>query len=161
MRVISIDPGYERLGIAVLEKNPREKEKLLYSDCFRTSAKLSLEKRLLLIGKEIEELIEKYSPDALALENLFFNNNQKTALAVGAARGVILYEAAKGNLPVYEFTPPQIKVAVTGDGRGDKKQVTRMIQLLLGTTKKIKHDDEWDAIAVGLTFFACYRAIKS
>lgn len=156
MKIIAIDPGYERLGIAILEKN-NSKQELLYSECFKTSAKEKHSDRLSLIGQEIEKIIKKYQPEALTIETLFFKNNAKTAMKVSEARGVMLYEAAKNNLKVVEFTPLQIKVAVTGYGKSEKEQVTSMVQKLIKTPKTIKYDDEYDAIAVGLTFFACYR----
>ncbi len=157
MRIISIDPGYERLGIAVLEKNPREKEQLLYSDWFKKSKDLPHHERLGNIGSEIERIIGEYKPQALALENLYFTNNQKTALLVAEARGVILYQAAKNQIPLYEYGPGQIKVAVTGYGKSDKEQIIAMIPRLIRIDKKIQHDDEYDAIAVGLTCFASER----
>jgi crossover junction endodeoxyribonuclease RuvC len=161
MKVISLDPGYERLGIAVIEKNPREKEKLLYSDCFQTSAKDPFPIRLQQIGLEIKKVIETYHPESLAFETLFFNTNQKTAMHVAEVRGVIIYEAMLHNIPVFEYTPPQIKAAVAGDGRADKKQVWSMVLRLLKIEKKIKYDDEYDAIAAGLTHIACFRPAKS
>lgn len=157
MKLIAIDPGYERLGIAIIEKNPKEKEKLLYSDCFKTDKKLPHFERLGLIGTEIARIIDEYEPEALCLENLFFTNNQKTAITVAEARGVILYEAAKNDLKVYEYGPGEIKVAVTGYGKSDKDQIIAMIPRLIKINKEIKHDDEYDAIAVGLTCLAIER----
>lgn len=157
MIIIAIDPGYERLGIAVLEKNSREKETLLYSDCFKTSPKIPHSERLGLIGAEIERVIAEYKPQTLAIETLFFSTNTKTAITVAEARGVILYQAAKHGLAVYEYGPGQIKVAVTGYGKSDKDQMIAMIPRLILIEKNIKHDDEYDAIAVGLTCFASER----
>ncbi len=157
MKVISIDPGYERVGVAIIEKNNGEKEKLVYSDCFKTSSKLPITERFLLVGKEIEKIIKKYKPEAMAIENLFFNSNQKTALKVSEARGIIMYQALSGGLKVFEYTPLQIKIAITGYGRGDKKQVTDMLHHLIKIDKKIKYDDEYDAIAVGLTHLASHK----
>lgn len=154
MRLLAIDPGYERLGIAVLEKNPKEKERLLYSDCFKTDKKLPHYKRLGHIGSELEKILQEFKPQALCLENLYFSNNQKTALTVAEARGVILYQAAKHGLKVYEYGPGEIKVAVTGYGKSDKEQVTSMVPRLIKIEKEIEYDDEYDAIAVGLTCFA-------
>jgi crossover junction endodeoxyribonuclease RuvC len=154
MRIIAIDPGYERLGIAVLERLPRQKESLVYSDCFKTSAKLPHAERLGLVGKELERVIAEFAPQALCLESLFFSENKKSAIAVAEARGVILYQASTHNLPVYEYGPGQIKVAVTGYGKSDKAQVISMIPRLIRVEKEIRHDDEYDAIAVGLTCFA-------
>jgi crossover junction endodeoxyribonuclease RuvC len=156
MKIIAIDPGYERLGIAVLEKD-KGKEILLFSECFKTLVSERHETRLKLIGGEIEKVIKEYKPEAMAIETLFFKTNAKTAMKVSEARGVMLYEAAKNNLKLAEFTPLQIKVAVTGYGKSDKDQVTEMVKKLIKINGPIKYDDEYDAIAVGLTFFAYYR----
>ena len=161
MRILAIDPGYERVGIAIIEKNPGErKETLLYSDCFKTSAKLAFVTRLTHIGQELERLIDEYQPQALAIETLFFSNNQKTAMRVSEARGVMIYTMASRSLPVHEYTPLQIKIAVTGHGKSDKKQVIAMTPRLIDIKKEIAHDDEYDAIAIGLTCIASeYRKI--
>jgi crossover junction endodeoxyribonuclease RuvC len=158
MRIIAIDPGYERLGIAILEKETG-KEKLIFSECFTTSIKEKHENRLKLIGAEIERVIKKYQPEAMGIETLFFKTNAKTAMKVSEARGIMLYEAAKNNLNILEFTPLQIKVAVTGYGKSDKDQVTEMVKRLIKIENPIKYDDEYDAIAVGLTFFAYYKTL--
>ena len=157
MKIISIDPGYERVGIAIIEKEDGQKEKLIYSDCFKTSAKLPLTERLFLIGQEINKIIREYGAKALAIETLFFTHNQKTVMGVSEARGVIMYQAMLNKIPVFEYTPLQIKIAVTGYGKSDKKQVTDMVLRLIKIEKKIKHDDEYDAIAVGLTHLASHR----
>jgi crossover junction endodeoxyribonuclease RuvC len=157
MRILAIDPGYERLGIAVMEKNPQGKERLLYSDCFKTDKSLPHNQRLGIIGAEVERIIEEFKPSALSIEDLFFTTNQKTAILVAEARGVILYMAGKHGLNVYEYGPGEIKVAVTGYGKSDKSQIISMIPRLIKIEKNIKHDDEYDAIAVGLTCFAIER----
>ncbi len=157
MRVLAIDPGYERLGIAVVEKK-ENKDILLYSDCFKTSPKESFPERLARIGLEIERLIGEFKPTALAIETLFFQTNQKTAMHVSEARGVILYEAAKKRLIICEYNPLQIKIATTGYGKSDKKHIIDMIPKLTKIDKEIKHDDEFDAIACGITCLASYRA---
>ncbi len=155
MKILGIDPGYERLGIAVLEKNRGDKkERVIYSDCFKTSAKMPFEERLELLGNEVARVIELYKPDGLAIETLFFTNNQKTAMNVAEVRGVILYLAQCAGLTLQQFTPMQIKVAVAGHGQGDKRAVTDMVTKLVLIEKKIKHDDEYDAIAIALTGFA-------
>lgn len=159
MKIISIDPGYEKLGIAVVEKEVGGKEKLLFSECFRTDKKLKHEERLFLAGNEIEKVIKEYRPEALAIENLFINTNQKTAMKVSEMRGVILYLAEKNGLAVSEYSPPQIKLAVSGNGHSDKKSIIKMVPLLIKVEKIIKEDDEYDAIAVGLTFFAINKVI--
>lgn len=153
MRVLAIDPGYERVGIAVLEKKDR-KELLLYSACFKTSSKLPFEDRLLLIGKELDRVIDLYKPEAIAVETLFFNSNQKTAMRVAEARGVIIYAGVSRGLVLHEYTPLQIKIAVTGYGKADKEQVSFMTQKLLGMAGDAQYDDETDAIALGITCLA-------
>ena len=154
MRIIAFDPGYERLGIAVMEKELRAKEILLYSNCFTTAKDLPHNERLGLVAAEIERVIAEFAPKAACLETLFFSVNQKTALKVAEVRGVILSLAAKHGLKVYEYGPGQIKVAVTGHGKSDKKQVIAMIPRLIQMEKKDALDDEYDAIAVGLTCLA-------
>ena len=154
MRIIAIDPGYERLGIAVLERVPRQKETLLYSTCIQTAKTLAREKRLLAIADAIAETIAKWKPEALAIETLFLHTNQKTAMPVAEARGAVLVEAARAGLPVHEYTPLQIKIAVTGYGRSDKRQVMEMVKKLVALPPQKRLDDEYDAIAVGLTCFA-------
>ena len=157
MRVLAIDPGYERVGIAVVEKPQKGKESLVYSDCFQTSAKEAFENRLLEIGSEVERLIIEYSPQALAIEQLFFNTNQKTAMNVAEVRGALIYICKKYGLLSFQYTPLQIKNAVSGYGRSTKKQVAKMVPQLIEIQKEIKFDDEYDAIAIGLTCLASER----
>lgn len=160
MIILAIDPGYERLGIAVLEKNKGDKkETLLFSECFKTKTTNTHAERLLLLGEEISKIIKEYKPDALAIETLFLTTNHKTVMHVSEARGVILYESARHNLSIHEYSPPQIKSAVAGDGHADKKAIIKMVPLLINIKKEIKHDDEYDAIAVGLTFFAYKKSL--
>jgi crossover junction endodeoxyribonuclease RuvC len=154
MRILAIDPGYERLGIAIIEKEVKGKEILIYSDCFKTSSKLPHPERLKLIHEEIKRVITEHSPERCAIETLFFSTNQKTALLVAEARGVIIATAAVEGLEIFEFNPNSIKLAVTGSGASDKDQIIKMIPLLIKIQKEIKHDDEYDAIACGLTYFA-------
>jgi len=154
MRVLGIDPGFERIGIAVVEKDKSQKDVLVFSECFKTSARLPFGERLVLIGKEIERVIKEHKPDELAMESLLFNTNQKTAMRVAEARGVILYEACRLGLGINEYTPPEIKMAVTGYGHATKSQVSVMVQKLISINHKITHDDEMDAISVGLTHIA-------
>ena len=154
MILLAIDPGYERLGVAILQKEKGKKETILFSDCIRTSAKLSFEDRLVEIGLKIEELVTLYKPEALSIENLFISNNQKTAMRVAEVRGTIIYISKKNSLTVSEYTPLQIKLSVTGDGKSSKDQVIKMVKLLTKTNKTNILDDEYDAIAIGLAFFA-------
>lgn len=150
MKIMGIDPGYERLGVALIEKSARG-ERLLHSECFRTKGSRSFPDRLKEIGLRLGTLIKEWKPDRLALETLFFSNNQKTAMAVSGVRGVILYESARAGLPIFEYSPQEIKVAVGGHGKSDKKDMARMVARLIRIEKEIKHDDEYDAIAAALT----------
>ncbi|MCF7865780.1 MAG: crossover junction endodeoxyribonuclease RuvC [Candidatus Pacebacteria bacterium] len=157
MRILSIDPGYERLGVAIIDKTKGQKEFLVFSDCFKTDAKELFEDRLTSIGLRVEKLIEEYKPEALSIENLFISNNQKTAMRVAEVRGTLIYICRKNNLTIKEFTPLQVKLAVTGDGKSSKDQVIKMVKLLIKNTKEKALDDEFDAIAVGLAYFAYSR----
>lgn len=157
MRVLAIDPGYGRCGVAVLDKE-NGKEIWIYSECIETLATSPFEERLGTVANEVKRLIEKFKPDALAMEKLFFTNNAKTAMQVAEVRGAILHAVNSADLPVSEYTPGQIKSATTGSGKADKKQITQMIHLLLKIDKVIKLDDEYDAIAVGITHLACSRS---
>lgn len=149
MRVLAIDPGFDRLGIAVLEGDA-SKPVLLWSTCVHPP-KGDKEMRLAHVRSAIDNAITEYSPDCFALETLFFSTNKKTALAVAEARGAALSAAGARALPVREYSPGTIKVAVTGNGRADKKAIALMIPRLV-SLKDGKHlDDELDAIAVGIT----------
>ncbi len=160
MRVLAFDPGYERLGIAVLEKN-KGKEILLYSECVRTAKTLSFPKRLAELGAATETLLKKWKPDCIAIENLYFENNAKTAMNVSAVRGMLLYIAASNNLSAHEYTPLQVKVAVTGYGQANKRTVGIWTLKILGLKSlpagRQGLDDELDAIAVGITCLASVR----
>ncbi|HMO77601.1 MAG TPA: crossover junction endodeoxyribonuclease RuvC [Candidatus Paceibacterota bacterium] len=155
MKVLAIDPGYDRLGIAVVENSP-QCEVVHFSTCLTTDKNLSLAQRILIIGDEIEKLILSYAPDSVAIETLFFNKNVKTAIGVAQARGVILYLAQKHNCEIYELGPQQIKVAITGYGKSDKSAVNVMLQKLCRNIPPKALDDEYDAIAVGVTCLAYY-----
>jgi crossover junction endodeoxyribonuclease RuvC len=158
MRILGIDPGFERLGIAVLEKNKGDKkEEVLFSECFKTSTQLKFSERLSLVGKEIKKILKKYRPEVLAIETLFLNTNQKTAMQVAEVRGVIIYEACCDNLEIFEASPPQIKMTTTGYGKADKKQVMKMVKMLINVDNDKTSDDELDAIAVALTASAYIR----
>lgn len=157
MKILAIDPGFERVGIAIIEKTNGAKHLLVYSDCFKTSAKIPFHKRLTLIGKELEKIIKKYKPEALAIEKLYFTTNQKTVMGVSEARGVIIYTASRNGLKIFEYTPPQIKVAVTGYGKSTKDGVISMVRKLIDVKIEVVSDDELDAIAIGLTMLACEK----
>ncbi len=159
MRIISIDPGYERLGVAIIDKEKNTREVVVFSDCFRTSAKETFEDRLFSIGNSLENIISEYSPTALSIENLFIQNNQKTAMRVSEVRGAIIYIAKKYKLNIKEYTPLQIKLAVTGNGKSTKDQVIKMVNMLVKNINGKKLDDEYDAIAIGLTYFVHNRVL--
>lgn len=153
-RILGIDPGYGRMGIAVIEKQ-NGKELLLYSECFETNDTLSHGERLALLSQKLENIFSTWNIDILGIETLLFSKNVKTALKVAEARGVIISEATKRKVSVHEFNPNSIKLAVTGYGKADKKQIIQMIEMIFHVQKEKKenkiHDDEYDAIAVALT----------
>ena len=155
-RVLGVDPGFDRIGIAVLEKN-----EVLFSHCIETNRKAPHSERLLQIGNEISEVIKKWKPTDLAIENLFFNKSVTNAMKVAEARGVIIFEAACAKLKIFEYSPQAIKIAVTGYGKADKKQVEIMVKKLvkIEERKTKKLDDELDAIALCITHLASKRGI--
>lgn len=155
MRVIAIDPGYDRLGVAVMEYQGGN-EHLLYSTCIESLRSDNLPDRLLTIGHRFAELLQEFSPNTLAIETLFFNKNIKTAIGVAQARGTLLYLAREAGCTVYEFGPQEIKSAVTGYGKSDKKAVIDMVSRLVKNAPKQALDDEYDAIAVGVACLATY-----
>ena len=157
MKVLAIDPGYERLGIAILDKSLPEQDRLVFSECFKTPRDDAHEDRLHQIYTRIVEVIREFGPEELAIEELFFNTNQKTALFVAEVRGLIIGISKEMGLDIFEYKPQEIKVAVTGDGRSDKTSIIKMVPILIDIKKEIKHDDEYDAIACGLTHIATQR----
>jgi crossover junction endodeoxyribonuclease RuvC len=156
MKILAFDPGYERLGAAVVEK-VAGKEKLLHSTCVRTSATLSFPERLKELGNAAEALMQEWQPDAVALEEVFFENNAKTAMQIAEVRGMLTYLAAAKNLAVHQYTPSEVKVAVTGHGASDKRAVSLMVGKLVDIPPGKRLDDELDAIAVGITCLATLR----
>ncbi len=153
MKVLGIDPGYDRLGIALLSGDA-SKQTHVHSECF-TPAKGVFTDRLYAVGEKVREIIETHKPDSLAIESLFVTNNQKTAMRVGELRGVILYEARRAGLSIAEYGPSEIKLAVTGYGKSDKGGVTDMVKRLVKIPDSPKRlDDEYDAIAVAITHLA-------
>jgi len=157
MKILAIDPGYERLGIAILEKEPTSNEELLFSECFKTSSKEAHNIRLAKVAARLKEVIEELQPTHLAIETLFFSKNTKTALKVAEARGVIIERCTTMGLEVAEFSPQEIKIAVTGAGNSDKAAIMKMVPLLINTGSTKKQDDEFDAIACGIAFFATQK----
>lgn len=151
-RIIAFDPGYDRLGVAVIEQTT-----LLFSDCIETNKQDPHEKRLAQIAQESKKIMEEFTPEICALEKLFWGKNHKTALAVAESRGVILALAGERDMPVHQYSPADIKIAVTGYGRSTKDQVMAMVPKIIPIEKDIKLDDEYDAIAVALTCEAIER----
>jgi crossover junction endodeoxyribonuclease RuvC len=163
MKILGIDPGYGRLGLAIIDKPQKGKESVIYSDCFETSKDEDIGKRLLQIGTEVGRVLDEYSPEAMAIESLFITKNQKTAMRVSEARGIIMYEAYKRAISVHEYSPMQIKLAITSDGTSDKDRMIKMVHLLVKLPERIRIDDELDAIAIALTHSALakHRDIQS
>jgi crossover junction endodeoxyribonuclease RuvC len=150
MIIVSVDPGYDRCGVAVIKKE-NGKDTLISSQCITTNKKASFEHRLLFVVSEFCKITKKHKPDICAFENLFFTTNQKTAMRVAETRGALIFTTVKQDIPVYEFTPKQVKIAITGDGGASKQQVMMILPKLINIEKAIKYDDEYDAIAVGIT----------
>ncbi|MBQ2889827.1 MAG: crossover junction endodeoxyribonuclease RuvC [Clostridia bacterium] len=149
MRILGIDPGIAIVGYGVVDKEGNRYKTVAY-DAVTTRAHTPLEERLLLVYKGIDEIIKMYKPDAMSIEELFFNNNAKTAVAVGQARGVILLAAVQNSIPIYEYTPLQVKQALTGYGRASKSQIQQMMKSILGLESVPKPDDVADALAIAV-----------
>lgn len=149
MIILGIDPGYAIVGIGVIEYKGNKFRTLEYN-AITTSAHTLTSQRLKKIYDEINMFLDKYKPDAVAIEELFFNNNAKTAIAVAQARGVLVVSCANKGVPIYEYTPLQIKQAVTGYGRADKNQIQQMVKMLLNLNAIPKPDDAADALAVAI-----------
>ena len=152
VRILGIDPGFGRIGYGVIEhkKNSTDWQAVSYG-CISTNPKETFVERLKDLHEELIDLIKEYQPTRMAVEELFFFKNLKTAIEVAQARGVILLTAVESSLPVDEFTPLQVKQAMTGYGRAEKGQMQKMVAMILGIKGKIKSDDAADALAVALT----------
>ena len=159
MIIIGIDPGYAITGFGVIEYEGNH-FKLIESGSIQTKAGIPLPTRIAKIYDDMNTLIEKYKPDAIAIEELFFNRNTTTAIGVAQGRGAVLIAAAKTSTPIYEYTPLQVKQGVTGYGRADKKQVQMMVKTVLGLEKVPKLDDTTDAIAIGICHAHSHRFSK-
>jgi crossover junction endodeoxyribonuclease RuvC len=156
MTILAIDPGFGRCGVAVLAGSSSKPE-LLYSSCIETSTKASFSERLLEVGNEVVRLIGEHKPDVIALEELYFTNNAKTALHVAEVRGMLMYVAASQAITLVEYNPLAVKIAITGYGRATKEQVTKMVEKMVPLNGKKMLDDEYDAIALGITTLAHSR----
>ena len=151
MIAIGIDPGFGRLGCAVLKKQGENGLKIVKADCIKTKTGLGHEKRLLFIINELEKIVKKFKPALLGIERVFFAKNQKTAFQIAEVRGAILYLAAKNQIPIIELTPLEVKTALCGYGKADKKQVQKMVKSILKLPSIIKQDDINDAVAIAIT----------
>ncbi|MDO8639670.1 MAG: crossover junction endodeoxyribonuclease RuvC [bacterium] len=149
MKILGIDPGIGRTGYGIIEVISSKLQVISFG-CFETEPNSKPSDRLMKIYDKIIELIKKYKPEALSIEELFFNNNAKTAFLVGQARGVILLAAEQKKVPIFIYTPLQVKVAVTGYGRAEKSQVGKMVKAILKLDKIPKPDDTTDALAIAL-----------
>jgi crossover junction endodeoxyribonuclease RuvC len=155
--VLGIDPGTAMTGYGIIERTGSHLRLIDYG-CMETVPDRPLPERLLLIHEAIEGLIEEYKPVLVGVERLFFNKNVQTAFAVGQARGVVLLAAAQHGLPVFEYGPHEVKIAVTGYGRAPKDQVQRMVQIVLGMAVLPRPDDAADALAVAICLAHGQRA---
>jgi len=149
MKILGIDPGIGRCGFAVIESTGKD-NKLLISGCIVTNAGEEESQRLLEIKKDLQQIIKKWQPDTAAIESLFFITNEKTAISVGQARGVVLVTCAEAGLKTMDITPLQVKMSVTGYGKADKKQMQEMVRVLLGLKEAPKPDDCADALAAAI-----------
>ncbi len=149
MRILGIDPGYGLIGFSIIEKTRADNQVIDYG-VIETPKDMIFFERLKVIYDSMNKLIDKYNPNEMAIEKLYFNKNITTGIPVAEARGVILLSAVNRGLPVYEYTPQQIKMALTGVGKAEKSQVQFMVKTLLHLTKVPRPDDAADAVAVAL-----------
>lgn len=149
MRILGIDPGIATIGFGVIEAE-KNKQRLIKCGVIETPAHTSLSSRLAQIYDDMCDLIEIFKPDAVSVEELFFNTNITTGIAVAHGRGVILLACQKAGLKIYEYTPLQVKQAVVGYGRAEKKQVMDMVKRLCNLPAPPKPDDAADAVALAI-----------
>jgi crossover junction endodeoxyribonuclease RuvC len=156
MIILGIDPGTATTGYGVIEAQGNNIRVIDYG-CISTKAGLELAERLETINLELEKLIKEHQPAEVAVEELFFATNAKTAMAVGQARGVILLTAKKNNCPIYEYTPLEVKNTVCGYGGAEKKQIQKMVQMLCKLSEEPRPDDAADALAIAICHAACRK----
>lgn len=150
MRILGIDPGYAIVGYGVVEYSHGRFE-LVSCGKITTGADMEFNKRLLVINEDMAQIVEQFRPEELSVEKLFFNSNEKTAIDVAQARGVTLLPAIKKGIPIYEYTPLQVKSSIVGYGRAEKHQVQEMVKNMLRLKDIIKPDDTADAVALAIT----------
>ena len=148
MIILGIDPGTAIIGYGIIKKD--ENLSLIDYGCITTSAKLTTAERLTILYKELKKIINKYKPNIASVEKLFFCKNIKTAITVSQARGVILLTINKAGIPIFEYTPLEIKQAITSYGKAEKIQVQKMVKILLKLKKIPKPDDAADALATAI-----------
>ena len=151
LRILGIDPGYAIIGYGVIDHLPGDQFHVAAYGAITTDAGTPFESRLSKIYDDMNYVIERTRPEVMAIEKLYFTNNKTTGIGVGEARGVVLLAAAQHGLRIYEYTPNEIKLSVTGYGRAEKKQVMEMTRDLLGLEKVPRPDDTADALAVAIT----------
>ncbi len=149
MRILGIDPGLATIGFGVVEFDNRKFKTVDYGAVY-SPPNVSMPERLKMVYDDMCFIIGKYRPDEVAVEELFFNSNVTTAIMVGQARGVLILSAANTGIPVFEYTPLQVKQAVVGYGRADKNQVQQMVKSILGLSETPKPDDTADALAIAV-----------
>ena len=154
MRILGIDPGFATVGWAVLDSERGNLQPVAYG-AITTPAHTNFESRLLMIKKDLETIIDRYSPTEMAIEELFFNTNITTGIAVAEARGVILCTTFEKGLKISEYTPLQVKQAVVGYGKAEKQQVIAMVTSILKLKKPPKPDDTADAVAIAICHSQC------
>ena len=153
MIILGIDPGTTSIGYALIKGKSGVKPRLLAADIISITSS-SRTDRLRELHQHVSKLLDRWKPDVMAIERIFFAKNTKTALEVSEARGALLLTTTLAGITVYEYTPLEIKLVITGDGRADKTQVKKMIRLTLPENANLKaRDDVFDAIAIALTFF--------
>ncbi len=159
MTILGIDPGYAIVGYGVLEYDGRRFKTIEYG-AITTDASMDMMDRLKSIYDDLNKVIERVKPDFMAIEELFFNSNQKTAINVAQARGVLVLAALNHGIEVFEYTPLQVKQAVAGYGRADKNQVQQMVKILLGLDSVPKPDDTADAVAIAICHGHSYNPAR-
>lgn len=149
--ILGVDPGTAITGVGIVSFSGKGDDiSSLYAGCIQTEKKLSRENRLRVVFSGLNQIIETYHPDGMAVEELFFNKNSKTVISVGESRGVVLLSAALNQIPVWEYTPLQVKQSVVGYGRAKKEQVIYMVRQILKIEHKLEPDDVADALAVAI-----------
>lgn len=159
MKVLGIDPGIERLGWAIVEKTINGEYIRINSGVQKTLKTKNTSQRLLEILNFLERLIQKEKPDAASIEKLFFAKNAKTAMVIGEVRGVVLAIMEKYHLPIKEFAPTEVKMAICGYGRAGKKDMVSMLHLSIALPSENLLDDETDAIALALTMLVSQKSL--